>query len=160
MISMTLEGVRVETPTNQPIVLLRETEGSRFLPIFIGIREAEAIVFGTQGIVTKRPLTHDLLRDVLGELGFSLVRVVITELRENTFYANLELERNGEAHVVSARPSDAIALAVRTQTPLFAESAVLEEAGVEFEADAEEEEDEVEKFRNFLDSVTPEDFAS
>lgn len=159
MIRLSLVGVRVEVPTNQPIVLLREEEGGRHLPIFIGPPEATAIVYALQGMDTPRPMTHDLFTTVLDELGAELERVVITDLQEGTFYAELELRRDGTSLRISARPSDAIALAVRQDdaVPIFAEEAVLDEAGVQF--DAEDEESQVEEFREFLDTVSPEDFA-
>jgi len=145
-------GVRVEMPSNQPIVLLRELEGERYLPIWIGAAEATAIAYVQQGVVPPRPLTHDLLTDVIAALGRSLEEVRITRLEDGVFYAELHL---GEGAVVSARPSDAIALALRTSTPIFVADEVLDEAGVVI-PDAEE--DEVERFREFLDQVTPEDF--
>lgn len=155
MVELELVGVRVELPHNQPIVLLKETSGTRFLPIWIGPVEATSIAFALQGVVTQRPMTHDLLRDVLGAVETSLERVVVTELNEGTFYAELHLHRDGTPVVVSSRPSDAIALAVRTSAPIFAEAEVLDEAGIELEDD---EEEEVERFKEFLDEVTPEDF--
>lgn len=160
MIRVSLVGVRVEVPTNQPIVLLREEGGARFLPIFIGTPEATAIVHALQGMETPRPMTHDLFRTVLDELDVKLERVEITELREGTFYAEVELIRGEETSRVSSRPSDAIALAVRfgEDVPLFVADDVLEEAGVLFESE-ESEEEQVEEFREFLDSVQPEDFA-
>jgi hypothetical protein len=159
VIRLSLIGVRVEVPTNQPIVLLREDGGARFLPIFIGSPEATAIVYALQGLETPRPMTHDLFKTVLDDLDVQLQRVEITELHDGTFYAEIELDRGGEKSRVSSRPSDAIALAVRYggNIPIFADEAVLDEAGVLFEAD--EEEQEVEQFREFLDQVTPEDFA-
>ena len=159
MIRLSLIGVRVEVPTNQPIVLLREESGARFLPIFIGSPEATAIVYALQGLETPRPMTHDLFKTVLEGLEVSIERVEITELQNGTFYAEIELLRGEEKSRISSRPSDAIALAVRygANVPIFADEAVLEEAGVLFEAD--EEEQEVEQFRVFLDQVTPEDFA-
>lgn len=162
MVEMELVGVRVELPTNAPIVLLRETEGDRrTLPIFIGSPEAQAIAFALEGVDTPRPMTHDLLKAVLDEVGVSLARIVITELRETTFYAELHLSGTGGSHVVSSRPSDAIALAVRTGTPIFADEGVLDEAGYSAdEPDDEEPEDVVEQFREFIDRVNPEDFAS
>ncbi|MCZ7531062.1 MAG: bifunctional nuclease family protein [Acidimicrobiia bacterium] len=159
MIPLSLVGVRVEVPTNQPIVLLREEEGPRHLPIFIGPPEATAIVYALQGMETPRPMTHDLFTSVLGDLGATLDKVIITELQEGTFFAELELRRDGSSFRVSSRPSDAIALAVRQadDVPIYAEDTVLDEAGVEFES--EDEDDQVEEFREFLDHVTPEDFA-
>jgi uncharacterized protein len=159
VIRLSLIGVRVEVPTNQPIVLLREDDGTRFLPIFIGQPEATAIVYALQGEETPRPMTHDLFKTVLDDLAVKLERVEITALHDGTFYAEIELDRDGTRTRISSRPSDAIALAVRFgETPIFADEAVLDEAGVLFEAD--EEEQEVEQFREFLDNITPEDFAS
>ena len=158
MIEMQLVGVRVELPTNQPIVLLRERTGERFLPIWIGPVEATAIAFCLQGIVTQRPMTHDLLKSILEEVGVSVDRVVITELVDTTFYANLELSRDGSTFSVSSRPSDAIALAVRSGVPLYASPDVLTAAGIHIE-DGDEEE-EVEKFRVFIESISPEDFGA
>jgi len=159
VIRLSLVGVRVEVPTNQPIVLLREDEGQRYLPIFIGPPEATAIVYALQGMETPRPMTHDLFKTVLDDMSMRLQQVVITELHDGTFYAEIELSGNGNAYRISSRPSDAIALAVRYEdaVPIFADEAVLEEAGVLFEND--EEEEQVEQFREFLDQVKPEDFA-
>jgi len=159
VIEMQLVGVRVELPTNQPIVLLRERTGERFLPIWIGPVEATAIAFALQGIVTQRPLTHDLLKNILDEIGITVEKVVITELRETTFYATLEMSRDGTHWSISSRPSDAIALAVRVGIPLFAAPEVLNEAGIHIR-DEEEQEQEVQKFREFIESVNPEDFGS
>jgi hypothetical protein len=150
-------GVRVEMPSNQPIVLLREVDGEKYLPIWIGAHEATAIAYVQQGVVPPRPLTHDLLKDVLDGVGRSLVGVRITRLEDGVFYAELDL---GDGAVVSARPSDAIALALRTASPIDVAEDVLDEAGVLIPDEGEDEEDEVEKFREFLDQVTPEDFGS
>ena len=141
-------------PSNQPIVLLREVDGDRYLPIWIGAVEATAIAFAQQGVVPARPLTHDLMRDVLGAFDRTLTEVRITELRDGVFYADLVFD--GDL-IVSARPSDAIALALRTGSPLYGEEAVLDEAGIPV---PEEERDEVEAFREFLDQISPEDFGS
>jgi uncharacterized protein len=155
MIELELVGVRVELPHNQPIVLLKEATGERFLPIWIGAVEATSIAFALQGVVTARPMTHDLMRDLLASLHVVIERIVVTELREGTFYAEIQMTQDGESVVVSSRPSDAIALAVRATVPIFADESVLAEAGIEIE---DEDEDEVERFKEFLDSVTPEDF--
>lgn len=162
MVEMELVGVRVELPTNAPIVLLRETEGDhRLLPIFIGGPEATAIAFALENVETPRPMTHDLLKNVLDDLGVRVERIVVTELRESTFYAELHLASNGGKHTVSSRPSDAIALAVRTGTPIFAAEGVLDEAGYpSTEEEGEEQDEVVEQFREFIDKVNPEDFAS
>ena len=163
MIRLSLVGVRVEVPTNQPIVLLREEEGQRYLPIFIGPPEATAIVYALQGMETPRPMTHDLFKTVLDDMSVQLRRVEITELHDGTFFAEIELsgDSNGDSYRISSRPSDAIALAVRypEQVPIFADEAVLEEAGVLFENEEGEEEEQIEEFREFLDQVRPEDFA-
>ena len=157
---MHLVGVRVEMPTNNPIVLLREANGAhRVLPIFIGPVEATAIAFALQGVTTPRPMTHDLLRDLLQALGVNVDRVVITELRDRTFYAEIEMTRNGAGCKVSSRPSDAIALAARLNTPIYADEAVLDEAAVPVTDEDDDHEDEVERFREFLEGVNPEDFA-
>ncbi len=149
-------GVRVELPSNQPIVLLKETDGDRYLPIWIGAVEATAIAFALQGIETPRPMTHDLLRDILTESDINVERILISELVEQTFFAVIRMTNNGKVTEVSSRPSDAIALAVRISAPIFAAEEVLEQAGIELRDD---DEAEVEKFREFLDQVTPEDFA-
>ena len=155
MIELELVGVRVELPHNQPIVLLKEREGERFLPIWIGAVEATSIAFALQGVVTARPMTHDLMRDLLSNLSVEVERIVVTELRDGTFYAEIRMTQDGDSIVVSSRPSDAIALAVRATVPIYAAEAVLDEAGIEIE---DEDEDEVERFKEFLDSVSPEDF--
>src|SRR5947207_15736218 len=151
---MEVVGVRVEVPTNQPIVLLKETEGDRYLPIWIGPVEATAIAFAQQGMVPARPLTHDLFRDVLEALGVQLTTVNITALRDGIFFADLIFSNGKE---VSARPSDSIALALRTGASIFASEEILDEAGVAI-PDEQENEDEVEKFREFLDTISPADF--
>jgi bifunctional DNase/RNase len=145
-------GVRVEMPSNQPIVLLRESGGERYLPIWIGAVEATAIAFAQQGVVPPRPLTHDLMRDVLAAFGRELVQVRITDLDDGVFFATLVFDDGTE---VGARPSDAIALALRTGSAIVGADEVLEEAGIVI---PDEEEDEVEKFREFLDQISPEDF--
>ncbi|MEX0429140.1 bifunctional nuclease family protein [Nocardioides sp. DS6] len=147
-------GVRVEMPSNQPIVLLREVAGERYLPIWIGAVEATAIAFAQQGVVPPRPLTHDLLKDILEATGNELTEVQITSVEDRVFYANLVFASGVE---VSARPSDSIALALRTGTRIVCAEEVLDEAGLSVPA---EQEDEVERFREFLDQVTPEDFES
>jgi bifunctional DNase/RNase len=152
MQQMDVVGVRVEMPSNQPIVLLREVDGERYLPIWIGAVEATAIAFAQQGVVPARPLTHDLLRDVLESLDRRLDDVRITELSDGVFYAVLAFDGGAE---VSARPSDAIALALRTGTTIHCAEEVLAEAGI---AVPDEQEDEVEKFREFLDQISPDDF--
>ncbi len=155
-VPMELIGVRVEFPSNQPMVLLREAEGTRYLAIWIGSAEASAIAYALEGVKPPRPYTHDLLKLTTEALGARVDRVTVTELRDSVYYADLVLARNGEEVVVSSRPSDAIALAARTGAPLFATPEVLEEAGIEIRD--EDEEAEIEKFREFLDELSPEDF--
>ena len=145
-------GVRVEMPSNQPIVLLREVTGDRYLPIWIGAVEATAIAFAQQGVTPPRPLTHDLMRDVLVATGQTLAEVRITDMKDGIFYAQLVFAGGAE---VGARPSDSIALALRTASRILCAESVLDEAGLAVPA---EQEDEVERFREFLDHVTPEDF--
>jgi len=145
-------GVRVEMPSNQPIVLLREVSGDRYLPIWIGAVEATAIAFAQQGVVPPRPLTHDLIKDLLNATGNDLSEVRITEMKDGIFYALLVFASGIE---VSARPSDSIALALRTGSKIVCAEDVLDEAGLDV---PDEQEDEVEKFREFLDHVSPEDF--
>ena len=152
---MEVVGVRVEMPTNQPIVLLKETQGDRYLPIWIGPVEATAIAFAQQGMVPARPLTHDLFRDVLEALEVQLQTVNITALRDGIFFADLIFSNGKE---VSARPSDSIALALRTGAAIYASEEVLDEAGVAIPDQQDDQEDEVEKFREFLDHISPEDF--
>jgi bifunctional DNase/RNase len=157
MIELSLVGVRVELPSNQPIVLLKESQGDRYLPIWIGAVEATAIAFALQGVQTPRPMTHDLLRDIMNETHIQVERVLINDLVDSTFFALIRMSLDGRTAEVSSRPSDAIALAVRIDAPIFAAEEVLEQAGIELK---DEEETEVQKFREFLDQVSPEDFAT
>lgn len=152
---MNIVGVRVELPANQPIVLLREIGGERFLPIWIGSFEATAIAFALQEVPTARPMTHDLFKDVLEELTVEVKQILINDLIDGTFFAIITMFRNGSRHEVSARPSDAIALAVRMNIPIYAEEDVLDQASIVIETP---EEEEVERFRDFLDHVEPKDF--
>ena len=154
MREMDVVGVRVEMPSNQPIVLLREVTGERYLPIWIGAVEATAIAFAQQGVTPPRPLTHDLLRDVLEATGQRLDEVRIVDMRDGVFFAQLVFDGGAE---VGARPSDSIALALRTGSRIVCAEAVLDEAGLAVPA---EQEDEVERFREFLDHVSPDDFES
>ncbi len=156
VVPMDLVGVRIELPTNTPILLLRETGGDRYLPIWIGTVEATAIALALEGVEPKRPMTHDLLKLVTESLGGTVDKVIVTALKDGTFFADLVIQRDGEEVTVSSRPSDAIALAARTESPVFAAREVLDEAGVEIRD--EQEEDEIERFREFLEEVTPEDF--
>jgi bifunctional DNase/RNase len=156
VLDLEVVGVRVEMPSNNPIVLLRERAGGRYLPIWVGAVEATAIAYAQQGIVPPRPLTHDLLRDILAALDVTLAEVRITALEDGVFYALLVFSNGVE---VSARPSDAIALALRVDAPIRGADAVLDEAGIDIPDDEPPAaEDQVEKFREFLDQVSPEDF--
>lgn len=158
---MELIGVRVEVPSHQPIVLLRESTGHRrVLPIFIGPPEATAIALALDGVETPRPMTHDLMKTFLDELAAVVEKIVVTELVESTFYAMVHLQTGAGALAVSSRPSDAIALAVRVGCPIFAEEGVLDEAGQIIEDEQQDSEAVVDEFRQFLDSVNPDDFAS
>ena len=161
---MELVGVRVDMPSNTPVMLLRELEGDRrLLAIMIGGPEAQAIAFALDGVETRRPLTHDLIALLLDELDAHLDRIVISALRDDVYYADLHLRVGDQDHVVSARPSDAMAIAVRVGTPVFADEAVLAEAGyldVPDDEDLEDDDEVVEEFREFIDQVNPEDFAS
>ncbi|HEX2699980.1 MAG TPA: bifunctional nuclease family protein [Acidimicrobiales bacterium] len=170
MVEMHLAAVRVELPTNNPVVLLQEVEGARrTLPIFIGAPEATAIAFALQGVVTPRPMTHDLMRDMLSALGGTLERVVVTELvmgddgRSGTYFAELHVRQAGEARIISSRPSDAIALAARLGVTIYAEEELLDQAGVVLDADEDEEtapDELVSQFRQFIEGIRPEDFSS
>lgn len=159
---MELVGVRVEVPANTPMVLLQEQSGEqRLLPIYIGSPEATAIHYAIEGVDPPRPLTHDLFVTVLGELGTSLDRVVVTEVRDHTYYAELLLVTPDGNRTVSARPSDAIALAVRTGSPIYAADDLLDEVGQVPEAEAEPQAEEIiDEFKDFIENVSPDDFAS
>ena len=157
-VPMDLVGIRIELPTNTPILLLREHGGERYLPIWINTPEATAIALAHDGIKPERPLTHDLLTTLIEELGATVDEVVVTELRGGTFYADLRLSVGDDVHTISSRPSDAVAIAVRTDAPLFASRELLDEAGVHIRD--QEDEDEIERFREFLDRVDPGDFES
>lgn len=155
MLEVKIHSLSVDAVSNQPVIILREPESGKLLPIWIGQNEATAILLRLQGVEPPRPLTHDLLRNILEDLGYEVSKVEITRLAEGTFFAQLVLDREGQTMMVDARPSDSIALAVRTGSPLYVAEEVLEEAGLEPEVD---EEEEVERFRAFLEEITPEDF--
>jgi uncharacterized protein len=164
MVRVLLRAVRVDLQSNTPVLLLQETEGEgRTLPIFIGSPEATSIAYALQGVEVPRPLTHDLMRDTLEALNVSVERVIVTELRSSTYFAELHLVRGTERTVVSSRPSDAVAIAVRTQSPLFVSDELMESEGIILALDAEDDEEDtpdelVGQFRQFLDTVRPEDF--
>lgn len=147
-------GVRVEMPSRTPIVLLREVAGKRYLPIWVGSAEASAIALAQQGVVPPRPLTHDLLGDVITALGRRLEQVRIVEVKDNVFYAELQFDGGT---VVGSRSSDAIAMALRVGCPILGADQVLESGSVPA-PEAEEADDEVERFREFLNQVSAEDF--
>jgi bifunctional DNase/RNase len=170
MREMTLYGVSFEPIGKQPIVLLKTVDDERFLPIWIGHPEAAAILMKLQGASPPRPMTHDLVTDIISELQGEVVRVTVTELRENTYYARITIVQDGREMEVDSRPSDAIALAVRCEAQIFAADEVVEESGIEFQAEDEEQPGFVTassladldpaEFREFLETVTPEEFAS
>ena len=154
-------GVRIEMPSNQPIVLLKEMEGTTFLPIWVGSVEATSIAFAQQELRPQRPLTHDLIVDIFEGTGLTLTAVHITDMQDGIFFAELQL-RNEEGALtpISARPSDAIAIALRTKTNILVDHELLERAGIQIPAAGEgESEQEVEAFREFLNQINPEDFA-
>jgi len=156
---MHIYGVSFDIVGKQPIVLLTTAEGDKFLPIWIGHPEAAAILMKLQGASTPRPMTHDLVTSMLGELDAQVVRITVTELRENTFHASITIQQNGTEIEVDSRPSDAIALAVRAEAPIYADDRVIEESAIEFEGEEVNEEEIVDEFRRFLDHVTPDEFA-
>jgi len=155
---MQIYGVSFDMVGKQPIVLLKTVDSNRFLPIWIGHPEAAAILMKLQGASTPRPMTHDLISEVLGELDVACTKVAVTELRENTFYASITLRLAGREVDVDSRPSDALALAVRTGATIFAADEVINESAIEFEHEVEDTEQVVEQFKDFLDNVSPDDF--
>ena len=158
MREMVIYGVSFDLVGKQPIVLLKTAEGNKFLPIWIGHPEAAAILMKLQNASTPRPMTHDLVADMLEQLDAQVVRITVTELRDSTFYAQITVQQNGAEIEIDSRPSDAIALALRADAPIFADERVIEESAVEFENETEEE--MVSEFRRFLDNVTPDEFAT
>ena len=159
MREMTLYGVSFEPIGKQPIVLLKTADDERFLPIWIGHPEAAAILMKLQGASPPRPMTHDLFTDVISELQGEIVRVTVTELRDNTYYAQITIVQDGREVEIDSRPSDAIALAIRAEAPIFAADQVIEESAIEFEGDDVNEEEIVDEFKKFLDDVSPDQFA-
>ena len=158
MREMQIYGVSFDMVGKQPIVLLKTTDDNRFLPIWIGHPEAAAILMKLQGADTPRPMTHDLMVDILDQVETKVERISITELRDNTFYASITLSVAGTEIEIDSRPSDALALAVRVAAPIFVAEEVIEESSIEFEQGVEDNEQVVEKFKDFLDDVSPEDF--
>ena len=157
---MIIYGVSFDVIGKQPIVLLKTVDSNRFLPIWIGHPEAAAILIKLQGAELPRPMTHDLMTALIGRFDAELQKVTVTALRDNTFYAQLTLLKNGEEIEVDSRPSDALALAVRSDAPIYATDDLIEENAIEFEHEVDDTEDVVERFRDFLDKVSPEDFAT
>ncbi len=168
MIEVVLRAVRVDVGSSTPLLLLEEVQGDRVLPIFIGAPEAAAIAYALQNLTTPRPMTHDLLGHVVSALGGRLFSVEITELRDNTFFARLRLLKDGHEIEVSARPSDAVALALRIGAPILVSDALMDAEGREMDLEEDEEGDEeasgpseselVAELREFLDTIRPEDF--
>ncbi len=158
MQEVSIYGVSFDMVGKQPIVLLKTMDGNRFLPIWIGHPEAAAILMKLQGAPTPRPMTHDLVTDMLGELNARVSKISVTELRENTFYAVITLTVNDSEIEIDSRPSDALALAVRTSAPIFVADQVIDDSAIEFGAEQPEEQDVVDEFKKFLEDVSPDDF--
>jgi uncharacterized protein len=159
MQEMVIYGVSFDLVGKQPIVLLKTADGNKFLPIWIGHPEAAAILMKLQGASTPRPLTHDLVTDILSQLDAQVTRITVTELKENTFYASITVQQDGSEIEIDSRPSDAIALAVRAEAPIYAADDVIEESAIEFEGEEVNEEEIVSEFKQFLENVTPDEFA-
>ena len=158
MREMVIYGVSFDMVGKQPIVLLKTADDNKFLPIWIGHPEAAAILMKLQGASPPRPMTHDLVTDILGQLDAKVVKISVTELRENTFYARISVVMNGTELEVDSRPSDALALAVRSDAPIYAADDVIEENAIEFEQEDVDQEEIVDEFKKFLDDVSPDDF--
>ncbi|TDI41268.1 MAG: bifunctional nuclease family protein [Acidobacteria bacterium] len=153
-IEMTIKGLMIDPVTNMPIVILKDKEGERVLPIWVGVFEANAIALQIENISTPRPMTHDLIRNILSEIEADVQRIVVCELRENTFYAMIYLDREGETMAIDARPSDAIALALRTKSPIFVEDDVVESAkGLDLTKDTTDSE----RLQKWLEGLNPDD---
>ncbi len=153
-IEMTIKGLMIDPITNMPIVILKDKEGERVLPIWVGVFEANAIALQIENISTPRPMTHDLIRNILSEIEADVQRIVVCELRENTFYAMIYLDREGETMAIDARPSDAIALALRTKAPIFVEDDVVESAkGLDLSKDTTDSE----RLQKWLEGLNPDD---
>jgi bifunctional DNase/RNase len=159
MVEMVIYGVSFDLVGKQPIVLLKTADGNRFLPIWIGHPEAAAILMKLQNASTPRPRTPDLVTEILGQLNAEVVRITVTELRENTFFAQITVQQDGSEVEVDSRPSDAIALAIRSDAPIYAAESVIEESAIEFEGEEVNEEEMVDEFKKFLENVSPDQFA-
>lgn len=155
MKEMQVHGVNLDVMTNQPVVILKDIEEKRFLPIWIGQFEATSILMELQGVKSTRPLTHDLLRSICDVMDAKINKIIINDIQDGTFFARIHMEIGKKSYDLDARPSDAIALAVRMSAPIFADEGVVDKASVVSE---EGEEDEVERFREFIETVSPEDF--
>ena len=159
MVEMVIYGVSFDLVGKQPIVLLKTADGNRFLPIWIGHPEAAAILMKLQNASTPRPMSHDLVTEILGQLNAEVVRITVTELRENTFFAQITVQLDGSEVEIDSRPSDAIALAIRSDAPIYAAESVIEESAIEFEVEEVNEEEMVDEFKKFLENVSPDQFA-
>ena len=159
MVEMVIYGVSFDLVGKQPIVLLKTADGNRFLPIWIGHPEAAAILMKLQNASTPRPMTHDLVTEILGQLNAEVVRITVTELRENTFFAQITVQLDGSEVEIDSRPSDAIALAIRSDAPIYAAESVIDESAIEFEGEEVNEEEMVDEFKKFLENVSPDQFA-
>jgi len=159
MVEMVIYGVSFDLVGKQPIVLLKTADGNRFIPIWIGHPEAAAILMKLQNASTPRPMTHDLVTEILGQLNAEVVRITVTELRENTFFAQITVQQDGSEVEIDSRPSDAIALAIRSDAPIYAAESVIEESAIEFEGEEINEEEMVDEFKKFLENVSPDQFA-
>jgi bifunctional DNase/RNase len=159
MVEMVIYGVSFDLVGKQPIVLLKTADGNRFLPIWIGHPEAAAILMKLQNASTPRPMTHDLVTEILGQLNAEVIRITVTELRENTFFAQITVQQDGSEVEIDSRPSDAIALAIRSDAPIYAAESVIEESAIEFEGEEVNEEEMVDEFKKFLENVSPDQFA-
>ena len=153
-IEMSIKGLMVDPITNMPIVILRDKEGQKVLPIWVGIFEANAIALQIENISTPRPMTHDLLRNVIEDLKASVQKVVVCDLQENTFYALIYLSLHGDTVAIDARPSDAIALALRTRAPIFVEDTVIDHAKT---VDFGSEQHDTDRLQKWLESLDPDD---
>ena len=153
-IEMSIKGLMVDPITNTPIVILRDKEGQKVLPIWVGIFEANAIALQIENVATPRPMTHDLLRNVIEDLQASVQKIIVCDLQENTFYALIYLSLNGDTLAIDARPSDAIALALRTRTPIFVEDSVIDNAKM---VDFASEKTDADRLHKWLESLDPDD---
>ena len=154
LVEMKIKGLMIDPLTQMPIVILRDPDGESVLPIWVGIFEANAIALQMEKIQTPRPMTHDLLKSLMSSMGVALEKIVITELKDNTFYALLHLQHAGKAMTVDSRPSDAIAIALRTQSPIFVDSSVIEKAKT---VDLTKEAGDTERLRKWLENIDPDD---